>query len=238
MKFRSDIPARHRNLGKRGRDVALALVAIAVLMPVLIGLALLVLGLQGRPVFYVSRRVGRGGRRFWLWKFRSMRPVAADCGLSGGHKQDRISTFGAWLRRTHLDETPQLWNILRGDMSFIGPRPALPEHVARFPDRYAPTLGVRPGLTGLASLRVHKYEARLLGACTTPRQSDQVYFRRCLPKKIRLDLYYQRHQSLAFDLWILWQTLRLLLAWAPAMDDRPPVLVRRAAQGPLRKATS
>lgn len=189
--------------GKRAFDLALlalfvlpALVAAAILATVL-------LLVQGRPVLHGSTRMRAPGRPFTLWKFRTMRPDPADSGITAGHKSDRITPAGLILRRTRLDELPQLWNILAGDMSFVGPRPPLPEIVASYPALYGRVLQCRPGLTGLATLLYRRTEARLLAGCRCPRTAGRIYADRCVPAKGRLDLFYRRKQSLALDLAVL-----------------------------------
>jgi len=142
-----------------------------------------------------------------LWKLRTMTVnTGAETGVSGGDKNSRITPFGRFLRRTRADELPQLYNILRGDISFVGPRPPLREYVERFPECYGKVLKSRPGVTGLASLRYHRTEERLLATCTTPEETDRVYTTRCVPRKAELDLIYQRNQSLCFDLKLIGQT--------------------------------
>jgi len=130
-----------------------------------------------------------------------------DQGVSGGNKAARITPTGAWLRARRLDEFPQLWNILRGDLSFVGPRPPLREYVERFPEVYAEVLKSRPGVTGLATIRFHKHEERLLSRCETPEETDRVYCRICVPRKAQLDLIYQRHQSTCYDFDLVFQTI-------------------------------
>jgi lipopolysaccharide/colanic/teichoic acid biosynthesis glycosyltransferase len=196
---------------KRLLDLALVLIlgAILVLPTVLIALWLLLA--EGRPVFYVSERMRGPNRPFRLWKFRTMAVSTADSGVSGGDKSDRVTRTGRILRKLRLDEAPQLWNILRGDMSFVGPRPPLRSYVERFPDLYARVLRSRPGLTGLATLRFRRHEERLLARCTTAAETDAVYARRCVPRKARLDLIYQRHRTLCMDLAILRETIAQVL---------------------------
>ncbi len=98
-------------------------------------------------------------------------------------------------------------NILRGDLSFVGPRPPLREYVERFPEVYAEVLKSRPGVTGLATIRFHKHEERLLSRCETPEETDRVYCRICVPRKAQLDLIYQRHQSTCYDFDLVFQTI-------------------------------
>jgi len=101
--------------------------------------------------------------------------------------------------------------VLKGDMSFVGPRPPLRLYVERFPDLYAQVLQSRPGITGLATLRYHAHEERLLRACTSAAETDAVYSRRCVPRKAALDLIYQHRRTLCLDLMLLWQTASRVL---------------------------
>ena len=194
-------------LSKRIMDLVLAFILTVVLAPVILGLAAWILLRDGRPVFYVAERMKAPGQPFNLWKFRTMRTTAQDSGVSGGDKAGRITPTGRFLRRTRLDELPQLLNILRGDISFVGPRPPLRRYVERYPELYTEVLKSRPGVTGLATLAFHRTEERLLARCTTARETEAVYTRRCIPAKARLDLIYARNRSLCFDLWLMLATV-------------------------------
>ena len=196
---------------KRLLDLGFASLLLAILSPLLIGLVLWLLVRQGRPVFHVAERMKGVDRPFMLWKLRTMTVAEGDAGVSGGDKAARITPAGAWLRRRRLDELPQLWNILKGDLSFVGPRPPLREYVERYPELYAKVLRSRPGVTGLASIVYHKHEAALLARCATPEETDAVYARLCVPMKARLDLIYQRHRNLCFDFDLVFQTIGNLL---------------------------
>lgn len=166
---------------------------------------------QGRPLFYVSERMRAPNRPFRLWKLRTMYPASDDCGVSGGDKAIRVTPTGAWLRNYRADEIPQLWNVLKGDMSFVGPRPPLRHYVERFPELYAQVLRSRPGLTGLATLHYHRQEHRLLSRCRTAQETDHVYATRCVPRKARLDLIYQARRNLCVDFALMVETLRLVV---------------------------
>jgi len=192
---------------KRLLDLVCAM-GLTMLLAVPFALLLAVLlVVQGRPLFYVAERMHAPGRPFGLWKLRTMRPAAENAGVSGGDKANRVTPMGRILRRTRLDEVPQLWNVLRGDMSFVGPRPPLRSYVERFPALYAQVLHSRPGITGLATLTFHAHEERLLAACATAEETDAVYARRCVPRKARLDLIYQRRRTLCLDLALMGRTL-------------------------------
>ncbi|MFN3722392.1 MAG: sugar transferase [Paracoccaceae bacterium] len=193
---------------KRIFDIAGAMF-LGALLAVPFGLLLVYLLLrEGRPIFYVSERMRAPGQPFMLWKLRTMRVVEHDCGVSGGYKADRITPMGRWLRKYRADEVPQLWNVLRGDMSFVGPRPPLRTYVERFPDIYAKVLQSRPGVTGLATLHFHAHEEHLLRDCATSEQTDDVYTRRCIPRKARLDEIYGNHRTLCMDVMLMVNTVR------------------------------
>lgn len=196
-------------LSKRLFDIALALVlALLLLVPTLV-LSLWLLLRQGRPLLYRSERMKTATTPFRLWKFRTMTAAApGESGVSGGDKAARITPQGRFLRRTRLDEIPQLWNILKGDMSFVGPRPPLRQYVEADPALYARVLHSRPGLTGLATLHFRRHEERLLAACATPAETDAVYARRCVPRKARLDLIYQQNRSTCGDAALILATVR------------------------------
>jgi lipopolysaccharide/colanic/teichoic acid biosynthesis glycosyltransferase len=193
---------------KRALDIVLALLLIIPTIPVLLILMVVLLVSEGRPLFYVSERMKTPTKGFALIKLRTMRVGASDGGVTGGNKSNAIPPVYRALRKSRLDELPQLWNVLIGDMSFVGPRPPLRVYVDDFPNIYAAVLRNRPGITGLASLRFHAHEEQLLAACDTPAQTDHVYRTRCVPRKAVLDLIYQRHRSICFDLVLIWETAK------------------------------
>jgi lipopolysaccharide/colanic/teichoic acid biosynthesis glycosyltransferase len=155
-------PARSRDALLRGLDASLAAFFLLLLTPVSLALSLLIVATSGRPLFYRGQRVGRGGRTFEMLKFRTLRAGAESrLGPYLGEElvlrtREETTPVGAWLRATQLDEIPQLWNVLRGDMSLVGPRPIRPiffEQLATELPAYWQRLVVRPGLTGLAQVR-------------------------------------------------------------------------------------
>lgn len=202
------------NAEKRALDLLIALPMAALLAP-LIGLIAALIWLQGAPVFYLARRMSGPDQTFRMIKFCTMKPVPNDCGPTSADKSARITPLGHWLRRTRLDETPQIWNVLRGEMSFVGPRPVDPAYVADCPILLHPVLKLRPGVTGLATLKFHRHEARLLSRSNNPHQNFAVFMRSCLPRKARIDLIYAHHQSIRFDLWIMAATIIDL--WSAAL---------------------
>ncbi|ETX29675.1 sugar transferase [Roseivivax isoporae] len=191
----------------RALDVTVAALLAVVLSPVILLIALAILCLDGRPVLYLGERMRAPGQAFLLWKFRTMRTVATDSGVSGGDKARRITRTGRILRRYRLDELPQLWNILRGDIGFVGPRPPLRRYVEMFPDLYAEVLKDRPGVTGMATLAFHRAEERMLGRCATAAETEAVYCRRCVPRKARIDMIYARRRTLCSDARLMLSTV-------------------------------
>jgi len=192
--------------GKRLFDLVLIALLLPILLPVGLVVAALILLTDGRPVLYVSERMMTPTRSFTLWKFRTMTVERDESGVSGGHKAHRITRIGRILRRTHADEIPQAWNVICGHLSFVGPRPPLRSVVERFPEVYGKVLQSRPGLTGMASYFFSAHEEWVLKDCDDAALAEAVYARRCVPQKARLDLIYQRNQSLKLDLWLLWLT--------------------------------
>ncbi len=205
-------------LRKRLFDVTLALILLVPLSVVMLVVAGLLLLVQGRPIFYSAQRMRGPTQPFTQLKFRTMTADEADFGATGAHKHWRITPLGHFLRRSRIDELPQLFNILKGDMSFVGPRPPLREYVERFPAVYAQVLKSRPGVTGLATLIYHRHEDRILAGCKSAEATEAAYYRRCLPAKLKIDLIYQRHRDMSLDLWILWCTLKIVFA---RKDERP-----------------
>ncbi|MFZ1693987.1 MAG: sugar transferase [Flavobacteriales bacterium] len=194
---------------KRGFDILAALLALAVLSPLLLIIALLVaLGSPG-GAFFRQVRVGKGGREFRLLKFRTMRPGSEAQGqITVGGRDPRITRIGYFLRKTKLDELPQLLNIMRGDMSIVGPRPEVPRYVAMYSPEQRQVLSVRPGLTSLASI-AYIDENEVLGRANDP---ERAYVEEVMPAKLALDLRYVREQGLGMDLRIIMRTALKLFA--------------------------
>jgi len=194
-------------LSKRLFDLICGFCLALLLSPVIALVALAILLLDGRPVFYVSERMKTPTQGFKLIKFRTMRPVAGDNGVSGGDKSDRVTRPGIILRRTRLDELPQVWNVIRGDISFVGPRPPLRQYVERFPQIYIAVLRSRPGITGMASVYFHANEEYLLARSGSCAETDKIYCRACIPRKARLDLIYQENRNLCMDMSLMLKTV-------------------------------
>ena len=197
---------RWRGAVKRCLDMTFAGVLLLLLVPAFVSIAIGIRLESRGPSFYRSKRVGRGGRVFTMVKFRKMHHDAAGPSLTAS-SDDRFTRMGAFLARTKLDELPQLWNVLRGDMSLIGPRPEDPGFVARYPEEFADILRARPGITGLSQLAFAK-EHRVLDRSTDPLT---YYVESLLPQKILLDRVYLASQSLTREMWILvWTVLAVM----------------------------
>jgi lipopolysaccharide/colanic/teichoic acid biosynthesis glycosyltransferase len=193
------VHGRLREWVVRGADIAIALVGLPLAVPVMLILALLVLLSMGRPVLFVQDRAGLGGRTFRLRKFRSMTFATGPTGELLPDSQ-RVTGLGRFLRRTRFDELPQLWNILIGQMSLIGPRPLLPVTIAARGEEGRIRCSVRPGLTGWAQI-----------SGNSSLNNDD---------KIALDLWYIPNRSLRLDAMILWQTAMLMLFGEHISDAR------------------
>ena len=189
---------------KRSFDLLASAVALLVLLPVLLLLAVAVRLTSPGGAFFAQERVGRGGTHFRLLKFRSMQAGSEAQGqITVGGRDPRITAVGYYLRKTKLDELPQLWNILVGEMSIVGPRPEVPKYVTLYTEEQRAVLRVRPGLTSLASI-AYINENEVLGRSADPERS---YIEEVMPAKLALDLRYVREQSLGLDLRIIGGTL-------------------------------
>jgi lipopolysaccharide/colanic/teichoic acid biosynthesis glycosyltransferase len=197
------------NAARRTLDILIAGLGILVLLPVLLLLALLIKRDSPGPVFYWGQRVGRGGRPFGILKFRTMYETTAsyDGPRVTGQGDPRITPLGQWLRDTKINELPQLWNVLKGDMSLVGPRPEDQDFVTHWPaDVRQVLLSVRPGITSPASILYRDEESMLQAGNVV----DQ-YLKVILPSKLRLDLLYVHHRSFLTDLDVMFWTLLALL---------------------------
>ena len=210
-------------MAKRLFDIAFALLALLLLGPLLLLVALWVRLDSPGPVFFRQQRVGRGGQLFDIVKFRTMRTGAEAMGPQITVGQDtRITHAGAWLRRSKVDELPQFINVLRGDMSVVGPRPEVPRYVAQYPaDVRQAVLSVRPGITDLASIEFRD-ESALLAQSQDP---ERTYVEQILPAKLRHAQEYVRTRSLWLDLRIIARTVLAVLglhaARHPGRADTP-----------------
>ncbi|HQQ71109.1 MAG TPA: sugar transferase [Alicycliphilus sp.] len=210
---------------KRLFDILFAALALLLLCPLLLAVALWVRLDSPGPVLFRQQRVGRGGRPFDIFKFRTMVTNAEAAGpqLTVG-ADARITRAGAWLRRSKVDELPQLLNVLRGDMSVVGPRPEVPRYVALYPPALrAVVLSVRPGITDLASI-AYRDESTLLARSTDP---ERAYVEQILPAKLAYAEQYVRSRT-------LWLDLRIIVWTLLAVLGRPvnPAVATRHARKP------
>jgi len=193
---------------KRSIDITLSALILTVCLPLLVLVAALVKLTSPGPVFYRALRVGQFGRLFRMFKFRTMIVNADRIGGPSTPRDDpRITRVGRWLRRLNLDELPQLINVLRGEMSIVGPRPEVPQYVALFSDEEREILTVRPGITDWATLWIRD-EGKILAGEPDP---EKAYLERIWPVKHRLALEYVRNRSIWVDLEIILKTLKVHL---------------------------
>jgi lipopolysaccharide/colanic/teichoic acid biosynthesis glycosyltransferase len=193
----------HRAI-KRAFDIGAAGLGLLLASPVLAAAALAVKLDSAGPVFFRQQRLGRNFRPFWIFKLRTMVVDAERHGQLTAAVDPRVTRVGRWLRKTKLDELPQLWNVLVGDMSLVGPRPEVPKYVEMFRDDYRVVLSVRPGLTDPASVK-YRDEAAILAGCPDP---EREYVEHILPDKIALAREYIARSTFASDLAVLARTLR------------------------------
>lgn len=188
---------------KRLFDIIFSLIILVLFMPFGLIISLLIL-LSGKGgVFYIQERVGKNGKPFGLLKFRTMRKDADKFGkLTVGMRDPRITKIGYYLRKSKLDEFPQFINVLKGEMSVVGPRPEVKEYTDLYTDEQRKVLTVKPGITDFASLEYYR-ENELLGKSDDPRQT---YIEEIMPEKIKLNLKYIESQGLGTDLKIIGRT--------------------------------
>ncbi|MBP7516098.1 MAG: sugar transferase [Flavobacteriales bacterium] len=196
---------------KRAFDIACAFTFLVLLSPLLLIAAGCVAVTSPGGSFFRQTRVGRGGRDFRLLKFRTMRIGSEAKGqLTIGGRDPRVTRVGYFLRASKLDELPQLWNVLVGDMSLVGPRPEVPNYVALYSPEQRAVLSVRPGITGMASID-YINENELLAKAADP---EGTYIHEVMPAKLALDLRYVRERSFLLDLRIIAATVkRVFFGW-------------------------
>lgn len=189
---------------KRLFDIIAALIGIMILSPFLLIIALLVVIDSKGAVFYRQIRVGKDMKQFKLLKFRTMYTNSDKKGLlTVGMRDSRITRMGYYLRKYKLDELPQLFNVLIGDMSMVGPRPEVPKYVAMYNDEQKKVLSIRPGITDYASI-VYANENELLANAA---DAEDVYVNKIMPSKLKLNLKYIDEMSFMTDLGIILRTI-------------------------------
>ena len=205
---------------KRAFDILVSAIGLVALAPLYLLIAIVIKLDSDGPVLFRQERIGKGFRPFRIYKFRSMVQRAAELGGPITYGQDhRITRAGRLLRKAKLDELPQLINVLKGDMSFVGPRPEVSRYVELFRRDYTEILAARPGITDLASLK-YRDEAALLGKADNP---EEEYVSRVLPDKIRLAHDYVKHSSLLFDIAVIVKTVLHIVGISDELHSPTPV---------------
>lgn len=189
---------------KKSFDILFSLVGLLLISPLIVIITILILCTSGAPVFYKQYRVGKNNCDFLLWKFRTMRQNSdKETLLTVGMNDARITTIGRFLRKYKLDEVPQLINILKGDMSFVGPRPEVRKYVNLYSDKQRKVLTVRPGLTDYASLHYINENEILANS----KDFEKEYIDNIMPHKLELNLKYIEEKSFRIDSQIIFKTL-------------------------------
>jgi lipopolysaccharide/colanic/teichoic acid biosynthesis glycosyltransferase len=219
----------YRRYGKRIIDASLSFVGVALLCPLFAVVGILVKCTSSGPILYWQERVGWGGKIFRIAKFRSMVVDADKKGLDITVSGDsRVTRFGAFLRRSKIDEFPQLWNVLTGEMSLVGPRPELPRYVSGYSPEQRMVLSVRPGITDPASIR-YRYEEAILAQSDNP---EDFYRYVILPDKLALNIQYIRDISLLVDIKLVVQTMTSLFK-RPSSFNNEEVVGHRVGPRPF-----
>lgn len=192
---------------KRLMDILASATLLVLLCPIMVGLALWIRWKDGAPVLFRQERIGRNGLPFDILKFRTMRlQQSGDLEVTSGDGDERITSTGKRMRSRRLDEFPQLWNVLKGDMSFVGPRPEVASYVDAQSEAWKSVLSVRPGITGPDAL-AFRNEGELLSQVP---DADEHYRDTLLPQKLAIQVDYVANRTLAGDLSILFRTLGVL----------------------------
>lgn len=190
---------------KRSFDISVSLIALILLAPLFFICAVAIKLTSRGPVFYKGRRVGRGGDIFLMHKFRSMFVNADQMGTDLTLQDDpRITTVGRFLRKTKMDELPQIIDVFKGDMSLVGPRPESPLYAKYYNEKQRRVLDVRPGIVGSTQLKYHRYEGLVLKDKEDP---NAYYIQELMPKKVEMDLDYVENRSFLLDIKVLLKAL-------------------------------
>ncbi len=221
-------------MSKRILDIACAGLGLLLLLPLFGLVALAVVATSRGPVFFRQERVGRSGRSFTILKFRTMVPRAEALGRQITAAGDsRVTKVGKLLRASKLDEIPQLINVLRGEMSLVGPRPEVPRYVALYTEHQRRVLNVTPGITDWASI-TYRHESELLAQAPDP---EAMYVQEIMPHKIALNLaYLAKRRGVASDVAVVLRTLRALLpGHAPEPTPADALPAPREAEASSRR---
>ncbi|HAY33075.1 MAG TPA: sugar transferase [Ignavibacteria bacterium] len=193
---------------KRTFDIIFSFLGLLLLTPFIIIISIIIKAGSTGPAFYIQSRVGRNNKDFGLYKFRSMKKESDRSGLlTVGDRDPRITGAGYYLRKYKLDEIPQLLNVFKGDMSFVGPRPEVRKYVVLYSEEQMKVLNVRPGITDPASIK-YRNENELLAGAENP---EKYYVNEIMPDKIRINLEYLNDRSFFSDVKIILKTLKALV---------------------------
>ena len=188
-------------MSKRAFDLVLSIIGLIIFSPILISVSILILITLGRPVLYSPVRTGKSNTRITVRKFRSMKIAEGPTSHHSGNDDPRITKVGRLIRKFKIDELPQLWNVLKGDMSFVGPRPETPAYTKLYTEEQMAILELRPGITDFASI-----EFADLGSLLKGDDPDKLYFEKVWDRKMELRMRYVREKSLWVDLKLLFRT--------------------------------
>jgi lipopolysaccharide/colanic/teichoic acid biosynthesis glycosyltransferase len=189
-------------LAKRTFDLIVSIIGLIVFSPILLAAALVILITLGRPVLYSPTRAGRFNKPFIVRKFRSMRIAEGPTSHHSGDDDPRVTAVGRWMRKFKIDELPQLWNVLKGEMSFVGPRPETPNYIKLYTPEQLVILDARPGITDFASI-----EFADLGSLLKGDDPDKMYFAKVWDRKMGLRMKYVQERSFWVDLKLIFLTL-------------------------------
>ena len=196
---------------KRFFDIIVSLIGIIILGIFLIIISIIIKCTSEGPVFFKQIRVGKSGKEFKIFKFRTMVVNAESLGtqITIG-KDKRITKIGHFLRKYKIDELPQLFNVFIGEMSFVGPRPEVPKYVAMYNETQREVLSVRPGITDLASIR-YRNENEILGRAKNADEAEDMYINEIMPDKLKLNLEYIEKNNVFYDIYIIFKTIIICL---------------------------
>jgi lipopolysaccharide/colanic/teichoic acid biosynthesis glycosyltransferase len=188
-------------LAKRTFDLITSIIGLIVFSPILLVTGLVILITLGRPILYSPQRAGRSNTLFTVRKFRSMRIAEGPTSHHSGDDDPRVTTVGRWMRKFKIDELPQLWNVMKGDMSFVGPRPETPDYIQHYKPEQMVILELRPGITDFASI-----EFADLGSLLQGEDPDKLYFEKVWDIKMDLRMKYVRERSFWIDIKLIFLT--------------------------------
>jgi lipopolysaccharide/colanic/teichoic acid biosynthesis glycosyltransferase len=193
-------------LAKRTFDLVFSIVGLIIFSPVLLIVGLIIFATLGHPIMYSPQRASRANKLITVRKFRSMRIGEGPSSHHSGDDDPRVTNVGRWIRRFKLDELPQLWNVAKGDMSFVGPRPETPDYTKLYTDEQKVILDLRPGITDFASIEFTDLGSMLIGG-----DPDKIYFDKVWDRKMELRMKYVRERSFWVDLKLIFLTFAAIV---------------------------